>query len=166
MATFALSGLWHGAGWTFVLWGVFHGLIVIPFILLKRSREESLKRQQVSRLRDLPGISATLLAVTFGWVLFRSPDFTTAQLIFSAFTSSSMMSLPALPAQFSPLITMGLLAGLMMTEWLRQAEEFPFASCFDTSRPMPQVAFLVVVLITIMLFHSVDYSPEFIYFQF
>lgn len=61
---FVLCGLWHGAAWTFVLWGVWHGALLV------------LERIGLGRLLErLPGVLAhayTLLAVMFGWVLFRA----------------------------------------------------------------------------------------------
>src|SRR5262245_48609846 len=64
MIVFALSGLWHGAAWTFVRWGVFHG----TFVALERIRGDRraflpLPLQHVT----------TLLLVLVGWVLFRAP---------------------------------------------------------------------------------------------
>lgn len=59
-----LGGLWHGAGWTFVLWGVYHGLLLVGHSLL---------REKVAVPRVI-AVALTFLAVTFGWVLFRSTD--------------------------------------------------------------------------------------------
>ena len=67
---FLASGLWHGAAWTFVVWGAYQGAFL------------TLERLGLSRLLDrLPrplGILVTFLAVTVGWVLFRAPDLPTA----------------------------------------------------------------------------------------
>jgi len=63
---FLASGLWHGAAWTFVLWGAYHGL----FLTLERL---FLKRL-LTGLPRVAGIGFTFLAVTIGWVVFRAPD--------------------------------------------------------------------------------------------
>ena len=71
VAVFLLCGLWHGANWTFVAWGLYHGV----FLVLERIsgiRQLSEKRWVVAR-RTL-----TLLIVIFGWVLFRSENLTAA----------------------------------------------------------------------------------------
>lgn len=64
---FLLSGLWHGANWTFVLWGVYNGffLILDKLIWLKTS----------SRLPKLLSTAVTLLLIMLGWVIFRSSNF-------------------------------------------------------------------------------------------
>jgi len=63
---FLASGLWHGAAWTFVLWGAYHGL----FLTLDRL----FLRRLLTRLPRAAGIAFTFLAVIIGWVLFRAPD--------------------------------------------------------------------------------------------
>jgi alginate O-acetyltransferase complex protein AlgI len=67
---FLASGLWHGAAWTFVLWGAYHGL----FLTLDRL----FLKQLLARLPRIAGIGLTFIAVTIGWVLFRAPDFSSA----------------------------------------------------------------------------------------
>ena len=61
---FLLSGLWHGAAWTFVVWGAWHGLFLVldRMFLLKAT----------APLGRLPRIALTFVVVTLGWVLFRS----------------------------------------------------------------------------------------------
>lgn len=80
LLTFLVSGLWHGADWTFVLWGGLHGLYLIleRFLFRKRS----------------PGRVLTFLAVCLGWVFFRSPDVSTAFAILGKiFTNFSLSGL-------------------------------------------------------------------------
>ncbi|WP_323990217.1 MBOAT family protein [Nguyenibacter sp. L1] len=72
-ATMALGGLWHGAGWTFVAWGVLHGLAL--------SVNHAWTRLASRLALRLPAVAAwalTMLFVIVGWVLFRAPDFPTA----------------------------------------------------------------------------------------
>lgn len=64
--TMFLCGLWHGAAWTFIVWGVYHG----SFIMLERSVLKKLIRRLWTPLQ----ISYALLTVIFGWVLFRASD--------------------------------------------------------------------------------------------
>ena len=67
---FLASGLWHGAAWTFVLWGAYHGLFL--------SLDRLFMKRLFTRLPRVVGIGFTFLAVTIGWVLFRAPDFGSA----------------------------------------------------------------------------------------
>ena len=65
---FLLTGIWHGANWTFVLWGVYHGILLVI---------ERVSNQRVTTARPVSGIfrrAITLILVVVGWVLFRSDD--------------------------------------------------------------------------------------------
>jgi alginate O-acetyltransferase complex protein AlgI len=64
MTVMVLGGLWHGAAWTFVLWGAWHGL----FLALERRRRRALEAEG----RRPAAVAATMAVVIVGWVLFRS----------------------------------------------------------------------------------------------
>jgi alginate O-acetyltransferase complex protein AlgI len=70
VVVFLLCGLWHGASWTFVAWGLYHGV----FLMLERRGLGTLLERLARPLRH----AYTLLAVMAGWVLFRANDFTHA----------------------------------------------------------------------------------------
>lgn len=66
LLTMLLGGLWHGAAWTFVVWGLYHGILL------------SVERAFIPKLLEMPKITTrlvTLLLVVIGWVIFRSTDF-------------------------------------------------------------------------------------------
>jgi len=70
LLTMLLCGLWHGAAWTFIVWGLYHGV----FIVLERFA----LRKILKRLRPSLQIIYALLVVGFGWVLFRAASFSGA----------------------------------------------------------------------------------------
>lgn len=63
---FLASGFWHGANWTFILWGAWHGTLI--------SLEKHFGLDRIQRIPRPVRIAATFLLVALGWVLFRSPD--------------------------------------------------------------------------------------------
>ena len=67
MLTMVLAGLWHGAGWTFVLWGTYHGLLLFIHHGLKTGLKIRWKGGWLGR-------AGTFLLVCFGWVLFKAAD--------------------------------------------------------------------------------------------
>ena len=71
---FFLSGFWHGAGWTFVIWGIMHGIASIIFRIWKGFN---------IRLPKFISWLVTFLFVHIAWVFFRSPDITTAEQMLS-----------------------------------------------------------------------------------
>ena len=68
LVTFGVSGLWHGANWTFVTWGLVHGAYYVPEVMARKRA----RLRDVPSLRDLPRILLIFLAVLAGWVLFRA----------------------------------------------------------------------------------------------
>ncbi len=66
---FLLTGIWHGAAWTFVLWGVWNGLFIVVERLLGLNRE-----QEREWYKNLLLHLYCILVFTIGWVLFRAPD--------------------------------------------------------------------------------------------
>lgn len=74
---FFLSGLWHGANWTFVVWGLYHAALFIPLVLLKRNRKNlgAIEAKSVlSNVKDLFNILATFFLVVIGWIIFRAEN--------------------------------------------------------------------------------------------
>ncbi len=71
VVVFLLCGLWHGANWTFIVWGVYHGVFLVLERLLDRKTLYFFLPQPLQ-------IGATFVLITVGWVLFRSPDITHA----------------------------------------------------------------------------------------
>ncbi len=89
VTTMALAGLWHGASWTFAVWGLWHG---VGLALQNLYSASGLRR----RLGMLSGVAykpvsivLTFAFVTFGWVLFRAPDFATAAAMYGKFIPGS-----------------------------------------------------------------------------
>jgi D-alanyl-lipoteichoic acid acyltransferase DltB (MBOAT superfamily) len=67
---FVVSGFWHGANWTFIVWGAFHALLFIPLLLARRNRRD-IDTTKVS-LVDIGRIILTFILVTVGWIYFRA----------------------------------------------------------------------------------------------
>jgi alginate O-acetyltransferase complex protein AlgI len=83
LSVFVLTGFWHGAAWTFLIWGLFHGaLLVVERLTGIGTREVSGPRAAVQR-------AVTLLLVMVGWVLFRSGSMGQAGEVLSAMFSWS-----------------------------------------------------------------------------
>ena len=72
MVTMLLGGLWHGAAWTFVAWGFFHGILITASHSLAQVKSLALFHQPRSRWINLFKWALTFYLVTLGWVLFRA----------------------------------------------------------------------------------------------
>lgn len=104
VATMLIGGLWHGASWTFVLWGGYHGALLSGTLLL---------RKRGGRVRAIAGIPVTFLLVSLGWVLFRSTDLSMAGDWYATLLGgASRPSGPEVPALAASVLVAGLLAHL------------------------------------------------------
>jgi alginate O-acetyltransferase complex protein AlgI len=76
LVTMALGGLWHGARWTFVLWGVYHGLLLVAHKAWSdlARRSPALERARRTSAYRAAAVAFTLLAVMIGWIPFRAPS--------------------------------------------------------------------------------------------
>jgi alginate O-acetyltransferase complex protein AlgI len=81
MITMLLGGLWHGAAWTFVVWGALHGVYLC--INHAWSNYGPKAPPRFARLADIAGLILTFLAVVIAWVFFRAPDMATALSVLS-----------------------------------------------------------------------------------
>jgi alginate O-acetyltransferase complex protein AlgI len=159
MITMLLGGLWHGASWTFVLWGGLHGLYLIAHRLWASSTA-----QQIQTLRTRtwwPWISRILMfhAVCFGWIFFRSPTFTTAaQVLHQLATSRGAATLANWPILVT--LTLGLFAQYAPRTLRRTAE--------STMSHLPAFANGLVLAAGILLIELLGPTgiAPFIYFQF
>ncbi len=90
---FIVSGFWHGANWTFIIWGLLHALLFLPLLISNRNR--TYIHTNRLRLIHLPQILITFILVTLAWVFFRADSVTTAyQYIFDiiSFNGASLES--------------------------------------------------------------------------
>jgi alginate O-acetyltransferase complex protein AlgI len=155
LIVFALTGLWHGAAWTFVAWGLWHGL----FLVIERAIDFE-RRAVPTAVRHL----YVLLVVVFGWALFRADGFDHALHFASAMIGFGATN-PAHPtAEFlNPLQTFSIIAGLIFAlpvyPWL-SARLAPRAAAWIGA---PAFASLFTIASAKVL--SGAYSP-FLYFRF
>ncbi len=158
LVVFILSGLWHGANWTFVAWGLTHGIILIVEGLTNKIIKPQKDNGRIS-IRRLFNTVKTFVIVTFSWVLFRAADFTQVKLILK-----SLLNNLHLKDDFKvdPKVWLFLLFFILI-------DSFLFNSRFDLwcnkRRLAYRWSFYLVMILLIIVFSNVDNFP-FIYFQF
>jgi D-alanyl-lipoteichoic acid acyltransferase DltB (MBOAT superfamily) len=93
MVTMLLGGLWHGAGWTFVVWGGLHGIYLCVNHAWQHLRQR-LGLRGGTRMSHLLAGATTFAAVVVGWVFFRAQDFPTALSILAGMAGAHGVTLP------------------------------------------------------------------------
>lgn len=147
---FLVSGLWHGANWTFVVWGLVHACLFLPILLIKWSKRDV-------KLPTPLAISLTFISVTLAWVFFRSPDIGTACSYLSGVFSRSLFSKPTMYLSMFPW-----LAAFCAVEWLQRNKSHALDIRF---LPKP-LRFMICLTVLIVCISYNERSAEFIYFQF
>jgi alginate O-acetyltransferase complex protein AlgI len=80
LITMVLSGLWHGAGWTFLIWGAIHGLYLAAYHAFRRIAPDAAASMASGRAQWL-GWAVTFAVTTIAWVYFRAPNVNAANAI-------------------------------------------------------------------------------------
>jgi alginate O-acetyltransferase complex protein AlgI len=169
LVVFVVSGLWHGANWTFIVWGAIHGLLMIGSIGgAKLTNQFSPNRLAGRTSTIISGIKifATFHLVLLSWVFFRANTMSDAvyiiRNIFTGFEIAGGYGLN-FGGSYEIVITTVALSVLLLVDFLR---EKGISSNFIGSRPVVlRWALYYVLLISILLFGEFGIS-EFIYFQF
>jgi alginate O-acetyltransferase complex protein AlgI len=161
--TFFLSGLWHGAGWTFIIFGCMHGLAMIFEFLTSRLRKKT--RKIVPHIIYHPiSVIITYLFVCFTWMFFRSHDFNTVFVMLDRIGNHFNWDLiPAVVQGYYKifaLIVLAFLIHMMPGNWKNGI----IGVFMNTPLPLKAVAISVIVILLYQL-TSLGVQP-FIYFQF
>lgn len=167
MIVFALSGLWHGADWTFVLWGVYNGILLclsnIFFHNTKRIVGNNFKLTPTSAIKMV----LTFGLVVIGWILFRADNLEMADICLSKVFSSELLSavdMGVFGGSMAILIsTVAMIAVMITVEYRTRHYDFGLDIVFIRSKAMRWSVYLTLLII-IMLFTGEQ--EKFIYFQF
>jgi alginate O-acetyltransferase complex protein AlgI len=159
MLTMLLGGLWHGANWTFVAWGLYQGFILCLFRLMgigDTTKAGGLLRLVWWLFRVLLMFHLTCA----GWLLFRADSFTTIyHMTRTLFTSFAPDGLPVAP------FVLVLFYGLPLVALERVFDGENQLERFSRLRPVIQGALVGFLVLTLILFQA-EQAHEFIYFQF
>jgi hypothetical protein len=95
MTTMLLGGLWHGAGWTFVIWGALHGFyLMVNHVWRALKQRIGLRGDGAGPAARLTGCAITFVAVVIAWVFFRAADVSTALHMLNGMAGMNGISLP------------------------------------------------------------------------
>lgn len=158
MITFAVSGLWHGANWTFVSWGVLHGAYYLPTII-----RDGRARRDDPGIRDLPAIVTTFLLVVVTWVFFRAPGVAQA-LAYLKYMLLHAALHPGIVLYWLKQHVTWLIAAMLLLEWKARHRQHALAS-LPRSIVLRWGIYTFITLL-IILYMDVQTTHEFIYFQF
>ena len=96
IVTFALSGLWHGSGYTYLVWGILNGIYYIPLIFHKIIKKENniTNNSTIISIKKFLQIISTFVMISFAWIFFRAESITDALLYIQGFWTTSIFEKP------------------------------------------------------------------------
>jgi len=113
--TMLLGGLWHGAGWTYVLWGAIHGaLLILNHFWRSTISGAKLRQLAASKPYSLLCLVLTFIVVTLAWIAFRAPSLKGAQYMTRSLFDHNDHWMEHVPSLLSFLVLLGALLGVVM----------------------------------------------------
>lgn len=159
---FLVSGFWHGANWTFIIWGGVNALFFMPLLIMEKNRtniEVAAQGKWFPSFKEILQILITFSATCIAWIFFRSESVLQA---FEYIKRIFSLELFSFPAQM-PVKVFALTACMLIIEWINR-EKF---HGLQIRRFNPWVRrILYVIIIYIILRYANFGNNEFIYFQF
>lgn len=177
-----VSGLWHGANWTFVLWGLYYGLLLVMFGLGTQIRKRKGTCQEQTHQKPIVkfiNVISTFLMVSFGWILFRSSNIIQAKdcvvnlhILWKVGDYNVFASFPYLENMF--LLLSVIFIGLLIIIKVVQSNKEKILSrgivpenCFWVSKYALTIGFAVSAIFIFLFFASKGTNgSSFIYFNF
>tara|TARA_B110000503_G_scaffold11200_1_gene15271 strand:+ start:54 stop:1502 length:1449 start_codon:yes stop_codon:yes gene_type:complete len=164
---FIVSGFWHGANWTFIVWGALNALYFLPLLLTNNNRnnlETVAKGKLFPNLKELSFILLTFGLTVFAWIFFRADNIGHAISYISEILSSSLFSIPKFTDMRGGLTTIILVAIFVLVEWKGREGQYAIAHLgIKWKRPLRYAMYYAII---IAIFHFGGKEQQFIYFQF
>ena len=187
---FLVSGFWHGANWTFIIWGALHAIYYLPLMIFNKSREHLdtvAGGKLLPSIKELIQVGATFFVTTIAWIFFRAENLQHALLIVSRVFSRSLLTFPAMDPRFDPFMleqildgvlfrlpsydlrwgpvyTLGWVLLMVIIEWLGRENEHALERFGAKWKPVFRWTFYYGIVFAILIFGGPE--QQFIYFQF
>lgn len=161
---FIVSGFWHGANWTFIIWGTLNALYCLPIILLNKNR---LNPDIVAQGKYLPSIkeffnmSVTFSLTVFAWIFFRSENIEHGWEYINEIFSKSFFTVPYYEGEKLLL----LLIFFIIIEWIGRESKYAIEN-FCTKYKKPIRWTIYIILVVLIILYNQSGNRQFIYFQF
>lgn len=169
LIVFLVSGIWHGANWTFVCWGLYHALLIIVFFLLGVRRQPMVvaANSVLPSVKECAQMAATFFLVVIGWIIFRAENMSSAYNYIARMFTTSWTDLSAQSFIDLAVLKNALIGCVIMlfVEWIQRKK----AHGLDLQQPavgrFQQIALCYALIFLILLLGEFG-ENQFIYFQF
>ena len=160
---FLVSGFWHGANWTFIIWGLLNALYIMPSILLNTNRTNIdivAKGKLFPTFKEAVMILVTFSLTVFAWIFFRAENLHHAWSYISGIFTNRI---DVAPIEIKNILYI-LIAFFILIEWIGRQEQFAIAKIGLKWKAPLRYLFYVVLIVSLFWFGGND--QQFIYFNF
>ena len=166
LVVFTLSGLWHGANWTYVLWGIYNGLLFIPLILLpsQRYRDTVAHGRSLPTVKEFFSMALTFLLFILGLIMFRAPDVQHIVECTRRLCSLSLFNYHGLTMKMATTLLWCL--GLIIVEWIQRERQHVLQIDGYRVFSCSAVRLALYAALIFLIFYFAGKVQTFIYFQF
>jgi alginate O-acetyltransferase complex protein AlgI len=166
---FMISGLWHGANWTFIIWGLLHGTFLVTSLLTQKLRQNLVRATKLNsapHLHNFLKIAITFTLVSLSWIFFRSNTMQDAFYILASIAKLKLTLSLGLGLSVSYFIlSLVLILAVGIIHLLQERKGQTFLEFMRSKSLKVKFIFYLALLFAILLFGVFDNS-HFIYFQF
>ena len=162
---FVLSGFWHGANWTFIIWGTLHAIYFLPLMLLNKNRVNTnivAEGKYFPTLKETFSMILTFTLVAIALVFFRAENLTHAINFLNGMFSFSLFEIPKKGTLFITILEW--LMFFIVIEWLGRENKYAIEKLTTKWNIVFRWLFYYGLVITIIL--NISKPEQFIYFQF
>ncbi len=172
LVTWFLTGLWHGANYTFIVWGLINGLFLILYHLQAKPRKKFLKRLKINNNNNvliMAETTMTLFIIVFSWIFFRAETVADAGTYIDRMFSKSLFTIPhVFVAGLQSLVSSSLLIAVVIfyffLEWTGRKNQNDLSLLsLRFGRPLRWTVYFSLMLLILFLSEN---NQQFIYFQF
>jgi D-alanyl-lipoteichoic acid acyltransferase DltB (MBOAT superfamily) len=159
---FLVSGFWHGANWTFVIWGGLHALFFLPLLLGDQNRKhlnQVAENKLLPSFRELLQMLFTFGLTCFAWIFFRADSLFDAVNFIKRIFTNHKFELQYLPIERYNIEMLLILGIFILVEWFHRNFEHPFTGRYKWIK----IISIILMLLTLGVYSG---QQEFIYFQF
>lgn len=164
---FLVSGFWHGANWTFVIWGLLNAIYFLPLLLSDNNRNNLdviAQDRYLPNLKELGKLLLTFGLTVFAWIFFRADNIEHAFSYIGEIFSMSLFSMPKFDGFSAAMITLMLVGIFILVEWRgRQSQHALENFGLKWQRPL-RFGMYYAIILCIIWFGGKE--QQFIYFQF
>jgi D-alanyl-lipoteichoic acid acyltransferase DltB (MBOAT superfamily) len=164
---FIVSGFWHGANWTFIVWGALNAVYFLPLLLTSNNRKNMgivAQGRVLPTFREFSFMCITFALTVLAWIFFRAENLGHAFSYLSEILSLSLFELPVIDGKKQALLTMFLVVVFLILEWTGREGEYAISFIpLKWKKPL-RYAFYYALILTI--FWLGGQEQQFIYFQF